>query len=229
MDALTRADRASWTPAERAAWIARQLEARPPADPARAIGNVALAMAKRAPRVQQRPDLLTRIYTWEGRNPRRARAWRRQARNWILYFDNLELDALRRRCASGEAERDLAKWQAAKKALDEERAAARYRARVTRVPRKLETADPYERASAYLEVCDGGQLRAQRNPTAFGVVLRVVRGFGLGSAEAMRLLETEYAGRCRPPLKREELRGMVRRALAAPAPPWGYLLERNRR
>jgi hypothetical protein len=60
-------------------------------------------------------------------------------------------------------------------------------------------------------------------------VLRVVRGFALDEGAALALLESEYAGRCKPALPRRELAGMVRRATRAGHPPWGYLLERGGR
>lgn len=89
--------------------------------------------------------------------------------------------------------------------------------------------DVLERASRYLEHAEGGHSGEGRNPKAWSVTLRVVRGFGLAEGEAFDLLRREYAPRCRPTLPDRELRGMVRRAIHAPAPPWGYLLERAAR
>jgi hypothetical protein len=81
------------------------------------------------------------------------------------------------------------------------------------------------RASAYLARVDGGESGQGRNPTAWRVVLLVVRGFALEEEEAVALLAAEYAPRCQPRLPTRELRGMVRRALRASKPPWGALLE----
>lgn len=87
--------------------------------------------------------------------------------------------------------------------------------------------DPLARASAYLLACPAGVSGQERNPTAWGVVLRTTRGFALAESTALVLLDSEYAPRCKPKLSQYELRGMVRRALRHPRPAWGYLLERS--
>jgi hypothetical protein len=88
--------------------------------------------------------------------------------------------------------------------------------------------DAFARASAYIAASPGGVSGDQRNPTAFGVVLRVVRGFALDEHVALDLLASEYAPRCKPSLARRELAGMVRRATRSHSPEWGYLLHRER-
>jgi hypothetical protein len=56
-----------------------------------------------------------------------------------------------------------------------------------------------------------------------------VRGFCLGEAEALAVLLAPggYAGRAQPPVGERELRGVVRRALRATTPPWGWALHKG--
>lgn len=120
--------------------------------------------------------------------------------------------------------------EAAKSRREEDAAAerARVEADLQRVRAQHGTGDAYGRASAYLAACDGAVSGQGRSDTAWGVVLRVVRGFALGERDALALLESEYAPRCQPRLPHAELRGMVRRAMSASKPPWGCLLEQRR-
>jgi hypothetical protein len=123
-------------------------------------------------------------------------------------------------------------WEQAYADLWERRKRAEERARVERELERVRashsTSDPIGRASKYLALCESGVSGQGRNPTAFNVVVRVVRGFALSEHEALSLLGGEYAPRCQPRLPYAELRGMVRRARRATSPPWGYLLERKR-
>lgn len=123
-------------------------------------------------------------------------------------------------------------WEQAYAILWERRKRAEERARIEadlkRVRADHGAGDPLGRASKYLAACESAVSGQGRNPVAWGVVLRIVRGFALEEREAVALLDSEYAPRCQPRLPHAELRGMVRRARTASKPPWGYLLEQRR-
>ena len=145
---------------------------------------------------------------------------------WAERCDRADLAALQQRCATGEALANVAALEV--------QAESRRRIEYTRQLAAIEgvrggraPGDALHRAAAYVAAAPGGEHGAQRNPTAWGVVLRTVRGFALVEAEALELLAADYAPRCRPALPRRELVGMVRRAVRAGRPPWGYLLDRG--
>lgn len=243
--ATTRADRAAMSPAERAAWIALRCErlgldassvyitayisrGMDPDTFVRTFGVAALRLLLGRPPAT--PPDLARFYAWEERHPdvaRRLRAWDRA---WGARMDRDALALLRRRCASGEAEADAAVLREAERRKEARRAAEQARAiREARSRQPSGARDPFARASAYLDRCEGGTSGSGRNPKAWQTVRAVVRGFGLTEGEAERLLASDYAPRCKPRLPLSELRGMIRRAARASSPPWGYLLERGRR
>jgi hypothetical protein len=243
--ATTRADRAAMSPAERAAWIALRCE-RLGVDASAVyataytsrgmdpdtfvltfgIGplNILLGYDAATP-----PDL-ARFYAWEERHPEEARRLREAERAWLDRLDAADLERLRRRNLNGASAREAAVMEKAERMRETARAAEQERAiREARSRQPSGARDPFARASAYLDRCEGGTSGAGRNPKAWQTVRAIVRGFGLTEGEAERLLSSDYAPRCKPRLPRAELLGMIRRAARASSPPWGYLLERGRR
>lgn len=152
----------------------------------------------------------------------------RFALEWPARCDAAALVRLRQRCASGDAERDLAVLDEMAARADRERLReqneriAAERARLVgehggRGP------TPERRASAWLEKAD-----ANSSYDASQAVLGVVRGFALGDRDGRALIELEYAPRFYRKFMRGELDGWVRRAMHANKP-WGWKLTEARR
>lgn len=154
---------------------------------------------------------------------------------WLARLDLETLAYLRRVSRSGAFERDraiLEEAAARKAALEAERRRLALAAQLDRINEQRgpgSGATPLERATAYLLRAEGGVLGDGRNPKAWGVVQRVVRGFALEEDVAFALLSSDYAPRCKPDLPGRVLAGMIRRAIRSSRPPWGYLLVRENR
>ena len=87
--------------------------------------------------------------------------------------------------------------------------------------RATSTAD-VERARRYLAKCDGAVSGSNGHTTTFVVASKLVRGFGLGEADAYALM-SEWNARCSPPWSERDLLRKVREAMHASVMTDGFL------
>jgi hypothetical protein len=100
------------------------------------------------------------------------------------------------------------------------------------LPPRFDRGDSYdrrlERASKYIDTMPAAISGSQGHVATFRVALVLVRGFGLHTDDALRLLAEEYNPRCLPPWSLPELRHKVRQAVQRGRLPHGYLADRAR-
>jgi len=84
------------------------------------------------------------------------------------------------------------------------------------------------RASKYIAKMPGAISGSAGHAATFAVALKLVRGFALPPAEALRVLVEEFNPRCAPPWSLHELRHKIRQAYQRARVPFGFLADRRR-
>lgn len=90
----------------------------------------------------------------------------------------------------------------------------------------LASTDAVDRARRYLARVPPAIEGAHGDLRTFQICCRLVRGFGLSDADALRLL-TEWNAECQPPWSERELQAKLRHARRYGREPFGRLLESN--